>query len=52
VRPTLPVLFMTGYAHNAAIDICGAVAQGMDVLTKPFTLDTLVTKIQGLVGSE
>jgi light-regulated signal transduction histidine kinase (bacteriophytochrome) len=48
VRPGLKVLFITGYAANAAIGK-GVLAPGMDVLTKPFSLDALATKIIAMV---
>ena len=43
-RPDLPILFVTGYAENAAIraDFLGA---NMAMVTKPFAIDTLATKI-------
>ncbi|MGH1560842.1 response regulator [Caulobacter segnis] len=43
-RPNLPILFVTGYAENAAIrsSFLGA---NMDMITKPFDLDTLGRKI-------
>jgi CheY-like chemotaxis protein len=48
-RPDLNVLFITGYAENAAIGN-GLVAQGMQVMTKPFALDALAARIQGIIG--
>lgn len=48
LRNQLPVLFMTGYAENAANrqDFLG---EGMDLITKPFHIDELLEKIrQGL----
>ena len=48
-RPDLNVLFITGYAENAAVGN-GLVAQGMQVMTKPFTLDALAARIQGIIG--
>jgi signal transduction histidine kinase/CheY-like chemotaxis protein len=50
-RPNLNVLFITGYAENAAIGNGLAVqGQGMQVMTKPFTLDALAARIQGIIG--
>jgi PAS domain S-box-containing protein len=47
-RPDLKVLFVSGYAENAIIrgDFLGA---GMDMLTKPFTLDTLGAKVHAMI---
>ena len=48
-RPDLNVLFITGYAENAAVGN-GLVAQGMQVMTKPFALDAFAARIQGIIG--
>jgi len=48
VRPGLKVLFITGYAANAAIGK-GVLAPGMEILTKPFSLDALSAKIHAMV---
>jgi DNA-binding response OmpR family regulator len=48
-RPDLNVLFITGYAENAAVGN-GLVGQGMEVMTKPFALDALAARIQGMIG--
>jgi hypothetical protein len=37
-RPALKVLFITGYAENAAI-ANGFLAPGMEMVTKPFAVD-------------
>ncbi|GJD79762.1 PAS domain-containing protein [Methylobacterium gregans] len=50
-RPDLKVLFITGYAENAALNH-GHLAPGMQVLTKPFALDTLANRIRGLIEGE
>ena len=50
-RPGLKVLFITGYAENAAIGD-GQLAPGMEVLTKPFALKLLATKIKALIASK
>ena len=47
-RPALKVLFVTGYAEKAAVR-GGFVATGMDMLTKPFALDVLGTKIREMI---
>ena len=43
-RPDLKVLFITGYAENAIIGN-GHLAPGMRVLTKPFVMETLASRI-------
>src|SRR6185312_8535841 len=45
VRPELKVLFITGYAENAAIG-SGQLEPGMHVLTKPFSMFSLVRRPQ------
>jgi hypothetical protein len=37
LRPELKVLFITGYAENAALNH-GHIERGMEVLTKPFAV--------------
>ncbi len=52
LRPDLKVLFITGYAENAVVGN-GHLEPGMQVLTKPFTLDALAVRVRDLVeGSE
>ncbi|AOR80341.1 ATP-binding protein [Novosphingobium resinovorum] len=48
VRPALKVLFITGYAQNAAIrsDFLGG---GMDMMTKPFAADALALKVHDMI---
>jgi PAS domain S-box-containing protein len=48
-RPNLKILFMTGYAHNAAIGNGAALAEGMEIMTKPFALDDLAKKIRDMI---
>ena len=48
VRPELKVLFVTGYAENAAVR-AGFLAPGMDMLVKPFALDVLGAKIREML---
>ena len=43
-RPDLPILFVTGYAENAAIR-SGFLGANMAMITKPFSLDDLGQKI-------
>lgn len=49
-RPGLKVLFITGYAHNTAVGH-GPLAPGMQMITKPFALDTLATRIREMIES-
>jgi signal transduction histidine kinase len=48
-RPEIKVLFVTGYAENAAVR-AGFLDRGMDMLTKPFALSVLGLKIRGMMG--
>ncbi|MCR0981653.1 hybrid sensor histidine kinase/response regulator [Roseomonas populi] len=48
LRPELKILFITGYAENAAIGN-GHLAPGMHVLTKPFPMDVLATRIKAII---
>jgi len=48
-RPDLSVLFITGYAESVAASD-GQMEAGMQVMTKPFSLDALTAKVQGIVG--
>jgi PAS domain S-box-containing protein len=49
-RPDLKVLFMTGYAENAAIAE-GFLEPGMSMITKPFAMEALATKIRDMLES-
>nr|WP_256659787.1 PAS domain-containing sensor histidine kinase [Pseudomonas sp. LS-2] len=48
LRPGLKVLFVTGYAENAALG-SGRLDPGMHVLTKPFSIPTLTERVKGLL---
>jgi PAS domain S-box-containing protein len=48
LRPELKVLFMTGYAENAAI-AAGFLEPGMAMITKPFAMEALATKIREML---
>ncbi|WP_286915875.1 MULTISPECIES: response regulator [Pseudomonas] len=48
MRPELPVLFMTGYAENA-LDLQTFLAEGMDLVIKPFRMGDLVGRIAHLL---
>lgn len=47
-RNDLNVLFITGYAENAVIGN-GHLDPGMEILTKPFSMDTLAVRIRSLI---
>ncbi|WP_250517329.1 response regulator [Caballeronia sp. INDeC2] len=47
-RPDLKVLFITGYAENSVIGN-GRLEPGMQVLTKPFAIETLAARVRQLV---
>ena len=49
-RPTLKVLFMTGYAEAAA-RANGFLDTGMEMITKPFTLESMATRIRRIVAA-
>ena len=49
LRPELKVLFITGYAENAVLSH-GRIDTGMHVLTKPFAMEALASRIQGLLA--
>ena len=47
-RPGLKVLFVTGYAENAALGN-GMLGQGMEVITKPFDLTVLANRVRSML---
>jgi signal transduction histidine kinase/CheY-like chemotaxis protein len=47
-RPDLKVLFVTGYAQGAAVR-SGFLDHGMDMLTKPFQIDTLAVMVRQML---
>ena len=49
VRPGLKVLFITGYAENAVVGN-GHLDPGMHVLTKPFAMEALASRIKALIA--
>ena len=49
-RPDLKILFVTGYARNAAVR-GGFLDPGMDMMTKPFAVDALATKVRDILES-
>jgi PAS domain S-box-containing protein len=48
-RPSLKVLFVTGYAQNALVR-GGFLARGMEMISKPFSLDVLGAKVREMIG--
>jgi PAS domain S-box-containing protein len=48
LRPSLRVLFITGYAENAVIGN-GHLEPGMQVITKPFAMEALATKVREMI---
>ncbi|MCI9882657.1 MULTISPECIES: hybrid sensor histidine kinase/response regulator [Methylobacterium] len=50
-RPDLKVLFITGYAENAVLGN-GYLRPGMQILTKPFVLETLASRIKELIAAD
>jgi CheY-like chemotaxis protein len=55
IRPGLKVLFTTGYARNAIVHQ-GRLDKGVNLITKPFTLNELAAKVRdvldGAAGSD
>jgi CheY-like chemotaxis protein len=49
-RPSLKVLFITGYAEGALVDK-GVLEPGMQVMTKPFQMSALAARVQGMLGN-
>jgi len=47
-RPDLKILFITGYAENAVVGN-GHLDPGMHVMTKPFAMEALATRIKDLI---
>jgi CheY-like chemotaxis protein len=48
LRPDLKVLFVTGFAENAALSQ-GRINAGMSVLMKPFAMEALAARVKGLL---
>jgi PAS domain S-box-containing protein len=48
LRPELKVLLMTGYAADASAP--GGFAAGMELITKPFTVDALAGRLRKMLG--
>jgi len=50
-RPDLKVLFITGYAENAAVGN-GLLEPGMEVMTKPFLMTDLAAKVTTMIDAK
>jgi DNA-binding response OmpR family regulator len=48
-RPGLKILFITGYAESVAISD-GFLQPGMEMVTKPFDLDSLARRIRAMLS--
>jgi CheY-like chemotaxis protein len=48
LRKDLKVLFITGYAENAAVGN-GHLDPGMEILAKPFAMSTLANKVREMI---
>jgi CheY-like chemotaxis protein len=51
LRPDLKVLFITGYAENAALNH-GHIERGMELITKPFAIGDLAARVERLLRAE
>jgi DNA-binding response OmpR family regulator len=49
LQPDMKVLFITGYAENAVLSH-GRIDAGMHVMTKPFAMEGLASRIQSLLA--
>lgn len=49
VRPRLKTLFVTGYAESAVLSD-GQLQPGMQILTKPFAVDSLGGRVRELLA--
>ena len=51
IRPGLKVLFITGYAQNAAVGN-GLLEPGMEILTKPFEISSFAAKVRTMTSAD
>ena len=51
MQPGTPVLFLTGYAESA-MDQADFLGPHMQLLTKPFTLDLLASRVAAMLASD
>ena len=49
LRPGLKVLFITGYAENAAL-ANGFLEPGMELMVKPFAVEALAARVREMIG--
>ena len=49
-RPSLKILFITGYAEKAVAS--GELEPGMEILTKPFAMDGLAIRIKKIISKK
>jgi CheY-like chemotaxis protein len=50
LHPELKVLFITGYAENAAL-AHGFLAPGMGLMVKPFAVEALAARVREMIGT-
>ncbi len=50
-RPDLKVLFVTGYAYPAGLGQGAALPPGMELVTKPIALASLMTKVRAMIDA-
>ena len=48
-RPGIPVLFITGFAENAVVGD-GPLDAGMELVTKPFSMEALAARIRDMIA--
>jgi DNA-binding response OmpR family regulator len=51
LRPTLKILFMTGYAETAIMGRRG-LEMGMQMITKPFQIAVLAERVRSMVEAD
>ncbi|WP_419897382.1 PAS domain-containing protein [Roseomonas sp. USHLN139] len=51
LRPGLRILFITGFAESAVLSH-GDLGPGMQLLTKPFSLEALAQRLRGLIAAD
>lgn len=50
--PNLKVLFMTGYAHHATGDDTDWLGSGMEIITKPFAIESLAERVRHIMDAD